>query len=275
MRAWWALVLVASFLAPTAAATVTIHDVVLPERTMAGKPFPVSLTLANGENVARRVFLFAALYDKVEGEGPCGSSADPRFDTFTHLVQETIDVPAGASVPYPDADDTWLHLYREEHVDPSPEIAEFCLFVANASAARQMIDYESFSSLDLSVRGVNAAPTASFTWHPETPEATEDVRFEAEGDDADGDPVTFAWDFGHVNTSGRARATGATPTTFFFPPAEYTVTLTASDGLEETPVARTITIVPETADAPDDGFDIPLPALVALAALAIAARRRR
>lgn len=279
MRPWWALALVASFLAPTAVATVTIHDVELPERTMAGKTFPVSLVLSNGESVARRVYLFAALYDKVEGEGPCGPSTDPRFDAFTHLVQEAIEVPAGATVPYPDADDVWLHLYRAEHVDPEPGTAELCLFVANATIARQAIDYESFVSLDLSVRGVNAQPTASFTWEPERPEATRDVRFEAEADDADGDPVALRWDFGHLNASGRARATGATPTTFFFPHGDYVVTLYASDGLEETEVARTITVVRKGEAPPDDGgFEIPLAPVAALLALALAAawvRRRR
>lgn len=274
-------VLALVLLAPAAAATVTVEDVLLPERTMAGKTFPVSLTLRNDGATPRSVYLFAALYDKDAAGGPCGASASPRFRTFTHLVQEAVNVPARGSVAYPDADDEWLQLYGSEDVDAEPQVEELCIFVANASST-QAIQYESFESLDLSVRGVNAAPTASFTWDPEVPGATRDVRFSAEGSDLDGDPVAFSWDFGYVGASGRARASGATATTFFFPPGEYVVTLTASDGLEDTQVARTIGVVeagseptPATASTGGGGREIPASAAVAIASLAVARLMRR
>ncbi|HET6404841.1 MAG TPA: PKD domain-containing protein [Candidatus Thermoplasmatota archaeon] len=275
MRSCWALLL-ALLLIPTASAAVRIDDAVLPERTMAGKPFPVNLTLTNDGREPRTVWLFAALYERQEGAGPCGPAVGGRFKTFTHLLQENVRIPAGATIAYPDGDDRWLHLYRSEHVAPAPALAEFCVFVANASQG-QMLQYESFRSFELPVRGVNAKPTASFTWSPERPGATQDVAFRAEGSDADGDPVTFSWDFGHLNASGRARAVGSSPTTFFYPPGDFVVTLTASDGLEETQVARTIAVGEAPArQTPARGpFDVPLPALVALAALALAARARR
>lgn len=274
MRAF--LPLLALLIVPTATAAITIERVEVPERTMADKPFPVNVTLAN-DGEARSVYLFAALYERQGGAGPCGSAADPRFRTFTHLVQEAVRVPARTSIVYPDADDQWLQRYSRRDVEAAPATAELCIFVANATTAQRQIDYETFATTTLPVRGINAKPIASFAWDPERPGATRDVRFRAEGSDADGDPVRFAWDFGHINASGRARAQGAVATTFFYPPGDYVVTLTASDGLEESTTARTITIVAAGEEAPPRrGLEVPgAAALVAIVAILVASRTRR
>lgn len=274
-----AIALALVLLAPAAAATVTVRDVVVPERTMAGKPFPLSITLVN-DGGPRSVYVFAALYDKDAPGGPCGAAADPRFKRFTHQVQQAIPVPARATLVYPDADDAWLQLYTRDDVGPEPAVEELCVFVANASVGQQAIQYESFERVDLAVRGVNAIPTGSFAWDPQTPGATRDVRFRAEGSDADGDPVSFAWDFGYVGASGRARATGPSATTFFYPAGDYVVTLTLSDGLESATLTRTITVAeagsePPPANGGAGGREIPAPLLVTLVALALALRPRR
>jgi len=259
---------------PTAAAAVSVDRVVVPDRTLAEKPFPVSVTLVN-DGEARSVHLFGALYRREEGAAPCGPATGTRFRAFTHIVQDTVELPARSTTQYPPEGETWLHRYRREHVQPEPRVEEFCVFVANATRG-PVIEYEDYATTRLSVRGVNAKPVASFTWEPERPGATQDVRFQAEGSDADGDPVTFAWDFGYLGAGGRARGEGASPTTFFYPAGEYVVTLRASDGLEETQVSRTITVV-EAARAEDrpGGLQIPVAAWLAIGALALAAFRRR
>lgn len=254
---------------------MTVEGIDVPDRTMAEKPFPANVTLRN-DGPARSVYLFAAIYREQQGTGPCGPASDPRFGSFTHLVQETVRLPAQSTIVYPDEDDEWLHRYRTEHVDPAPAVAEFCVFVANATSG-PALEFESFATTELSVRGVNAKPSADFTWEPEKPGATQDVRFRAQGSDADGDPVSFAWDFGHVNASGRARALGEAATTFFYPAREFVVTLIASDGLEDTSLTRTITVLEEEPPTPTQKgpLGIPMGGALALGALALASFRWR
>lgn len=269
-----ALLLLILLATPTAAAAIRVDEIEVPERTMADKPFPVRVRVTN-DGDARDVHFFGALYRAEAGAAPCGPSTGGRFQTFTHLVNERVRIPARSSFVYPDEGE-WLHRYAREDVEAAPRTDELCVFVANATVAQQAIQYEAYGTVPLPVRGVNAIPTASFSWDPETPRATRDVTFRAEGTDADGDPVGFRWDFGHLNASGRARAEGPRPTTFFFPAGEYVVTLTASDGLEETSVARTVTVIAADAPSPDEGaWDVPLAGWVPLVALVVALSLRR
>lgn len=272
MRAALGLLL-ALLATPVAAAAVSVDDVVVPERTMAGKPFEVALRLVN-DGPAQDVTLFGALYDRVEGQGPCGSATDPRFRGFTHLVQERVRVPANGALDFPPEGARWLHRYDREDVPDAPGLAEFCVFVADAGAPSPAIEYEAYGVVPLNVRGTNAVPTASFTWEPETPGATQDAVFRAEGADADGDPLGFRWDFGHLNASGRAVADGARVTHFFYPAGEYTVTLVATDGLNETIVARTVRVAEAPAAEPARGLPVPL-GPIALVAVVVALALRR
>lgn len=272
MRAALGLLL-ALLATPVAAAAVTVDDVVVPDRTMAGKPFEVAIRVVN-DGPAQDVTLFGALYDRVEGQGPCGSAADPRFRGFTHLVQERVRLPADGALDFPPEGKRWLHQYDRADVAEAPATAEFCVFVADAGAPSPAIEYEAYGVVQLSVRGSNAAPTASFTWSPETPGATQDAAFQAEGEDADGDPLTFRWDFGHLNASGRAVAEGARVTHFFYPAGEYVVTLVATDGLNETSVARTVRVAEEPASDPGRGSPVPLGPVALLGIILAFALRR-
>lgn len=270
-----ALVLGFALVLPLAGAAVSVEEIAAPERTRAEKPFPVTLRLTN-DGDARTVYLFGALYDREEGSAPCGPATDPRFRTFTHTYNEAVRLPARSTTTYPQSGD-WLHHYATRDVEAAPELAQFCIFVANASTG-PLIQYEGYATTTLSVRGVNALPVTSFTWEPETPRAGEDVEFRAEGSDADGDPVAFRWDFGHRKASGPAVAEGREATTFFYPEGEYVVTLYAGDGLDEAPVSRTITAIAADAPTPEDGsspLSQPLWILLfAAGAVAIAVRRR-
>lgn len=266
------LLLAALLAAPTAGATVTVEDVVVPERTMANQAFDVRVTLANN-GPAATVYLFGALY--VGEGGPCGASDGGRFRTFTHLVQEAVLVPTNGRVDYPAPGERWQHRYQPEDTPGEPSVEELCILVARSATGPQL-EYESYRSTPLSVRATNAPPEASFTWSPASPVVAQDARFAASGTDADGDPIVFRWDFGHVNATGRAVAEGADATHFFYPEGEYVVTLVATDGLQETRVQRTVTVV-AAADPPAAVTlverDAPLPWWLGLGALLLVARR--
>jgi hypothetical protein len=255
---------------PLAQSAVSVEDVGVPERTLAGKAFEARLTLAN-DGPAREVTLFAALYRHEEGEGPCGPATDARFRTFTHVVQERVALPANAVVEHPPPGARWLQMYEREDVPRGPTLDEFCVFVAE-SGAGPTIEYEAFGTSRLNVRGENAAPLADFSWEPRTPRATEDAAFRASGSDAEGDPVSYHWDFGHANASGRAVGEGPQISHFFYPEGEYVVTLTASDGLNETRVTRTVTVLAADAGAPE-GRGLPIPSPTALIVVALALGR--
>lgn len=249
---------------------MTIERVEAPERTVAERPFEASVQLAN-DGPAREVTLFAALYRLEEGKGPCGATTDGRFRTFTHVVQERVRLPANGVVSHPAPGARWLHLYEREEVPARPTTDEFCVFVAEATSG-PMIAYEAFGTTRLGVRGTNAPPEARFSWEPRTPRATEDVAFQAEATDAEGDPVRYEWDFGHANASGRAVAEGARATHFFYPAGEYVVALVASDGLDEVRATRTVSVLAADALPPRErASPVPLPAWPLLVALALAA----
>lgn len=73
----------------------------------------------------------------------------------------------------------------------------------------------------------NQAPVASFTTLPSVATAGEEVSFDAgSSDDADGDPLTYAWDFG-----GLGSGTGASTSFVFSSAGDYTVRLEVTDPL--------------------------------------------
>lgn len=235
------LLLLASSSALAVGEEVDIVEVRAPERTMGGKVFAVEVDLAN-KGPERRVYLFAALYDGERGDNPCGPITDPRFIAWTPLYQGVLTLPANARATFPPAGETWRHRYDAADVAPQETTDEFCVFVGEREQA-SAIDWLDFDAQPMRTRGANAAPTGAFTWAPETPRAAQDVRFEATGEDADGDALTYAWDFGHANASGRARAEGPVAFHPFYPDGTFTVTLTISDGFDDTLVTRDVRVL--------------------------------
>lgn len=263
-------------LAPLAQAQggVRILDAQVPERTLAERPFEARATLRN-DGEARDVTLFAALYRWEDGKEPCGPATGPHFRTFTHLVQESIRLEKGETLEYPPAGERWLHRYGKGDVPAADERAELCVFVAR-QASTATIAYEAFRSLPLRTRGVNEPPTATFA-SPDWIEAAQPARFQATGEDPDGDPVAFRWDFGHLNASGRAVAEGPAPVHRFYPEGSYVVTLVASDGFDEVRLQETVEVHPE-GTAPVDTRPqarMPVPALLVPVALVAALALRR
>lgn len=278
------VLLVAALLAPSALAAVDLQEARVPARTLAERPFPVTVRLHN-DGPAMNAYLFAALYRWEEGKSPCGPMTDPHFLQATPLVQGVVPLSEGETRVWPDEGEAWEHRYARGKVDQDDARNELCVFVARAPQGRE-IQYEDYVSVPLTTRGVNSPPRGDWTMRPGTPRAAEDATFEAEGEDDDGDALAFSWDFGHFNASGRARAEGARVTHFFYPDADYTVTMTVSDGFDATPVARAVHVAPADAAAaeppPLSGDEplveqpIPFPAaLTLLAPLLVAWWRRR
>jgi PKD repeat protein len=71
---------------------------------------------------------------------------------------------------------------------------------------------------------VNAPPTVTFGFDPDSPLAGQEVDFQSQVSDPEGNPVTRAWDFGDGATGS-----GAGPTHAYAAAGTYTVTVTATD----------------------------------------------
>lgn len=247
---WAVLVLLLAAPLASSQSGVTLSDVRLPDLAVADYAFEARVRVTN-DATPRTVYLFAALYQPVDSQ-VCGPSTDPRFRAFTPLVQARIPLKASESVDYPSAGDVWLQKFAPNKVPEGRSSMEWCVFAAEDSTANAaQIRYLAFQSVPLATRSKNTAPVALFTWSPAVPEATRNVRFTAEGADQDGDQVSYRWDFGHANASGRAVAEGPEASTFFFPAGTYPVTLRVSDGFAETVITQQITIA-EEGEGPSD-----------------------
>lgn len=252
---------------------------------MADEPFPLKVDLWNKQGSEERILLFAAAYEREEGN-PCGSAADPRFRGFLHRVQPDFRIAGNARASWPasDRDLPWHQVANASAIGTDTEI-EICVFAASTeSGAGATLTYHDYWNFTVKSRLVNAAPTAEWSWSPAIPNATMPVRFEATGEDADGDAITFEWDFGHFGAQGRAKATGPTATHRFYPDGTFTVTLTVRDAWDATTLAKEIRVLPEsepasppTPEAPEERawWRIPAPAAIAaIAALGLASRLR-
>jgi hypothetical protein len=91
----------------------------------------------------------------------------------------------------------------------------------------------------VTVTSHNFAPTAKLVG-PAAGMAGGELTFEAQlVSDQDGDAVTLAWDFGDGQT-----ARGPTASHVYAASGRYTVTLTASDGRDDTVLTATVTVDP-------------------------------
>ena len=99
----------------------------------------------------------------------------------------------------------------------------------------------------------NSAPTASAQADTTAGPAPLAVSFTGTGADADGDPLTYAWDF---TSDGTVDATTANATHTYDEPGEYTATFTVSDGGRSRSVEIDVEAYPPLASCPgNDEFD--------------------
>ncbi|WP_418285061.1 malectin domain-containing carbohydrate-binding protein [Halorubrum sp. DTA46] len=114
----------------------------------------------------------------------------------------------------------------------------------------QTIDFQKMQELinlwqtDATIGDGNEQPTASFTFSPDSPEAGQQVSFDASGSsDVDGSIASYEWDFGDGET-----ATGEQVTNTFDAAGDYDVTLTVTDDDGATDsTAETVTVGESTA----------------------------
>jgi len=115
-----------------------------------------------------------------------------------------------------------------------------------------LFDLDEFTFVGKGVAG-NAAPTASAQADKVAGPAPLAVSFTGTGADADGDPLTYAWDF---TSDGTVDATTANASHTYEEPGEYTATFTVSDGARSRSVELDIEAYPPLASCPgNDPFD--------------------
>ncbi|MCK5253991.1 MAG: PKD domain-containing protein, partial [Thermoplasmata archaeon] len=164
-------------------------------------------------------------------------------DVYSDLV--TVVVDGETTVSYPWTSDEGAHTIRVEVADVHDELS---LTVA-----------------------ANNPPTAVPVVEEERKyKPGEQVRFLAEADDADGDALTYVWDFG----DGSPVATDRDPSHVFEQAGTYTVTLELTDGRGGTTTATVEVVVKKPKEDESPGFGAAL-VLVALAVTLVLATRRR
>ncbi|MEW6683477.1 MAG: PKD domain-containing protein [Nitrospirota bacterium] len=147
--------------------------------------------------------------------------------------------PQGAALTYrwifgdaslPSVDISPVHTYLQSGV----YIAHLVVFSATGLVGED--------ALEITVTEPNAAPTVSPVASPVSGAAPLAVQFSARASDPDGDPLSFAWDFGDGGTSADAN-----PSHVFAAAGTYTVLLTVSDGHAEVTASLLITVSPAIA----------------------------
>jgi cytochrome c len=114
-----------------------------------------------------------------------------------------------------------------------------------------LFDLDEFTFIGSGI-AANSAPTASAQADKTAGPAPLTVAFTGTAADADGDPLTYEWDFG----DGSAKATTQNATHTYDEPGEYTATFTASDGERTRSVEIDIAVYPPLASCPgNDQFD--------------------
>jgi cytochrome c len=171
-------------------------------------------------------------YDNpVTGGGTSATPYDPRNNTDLHILLTTdTSTYTGAAPAGTDHPIAWCHRYdggRSWYTALGHTQASYTepLFLSHISAGIQ-IAAGTLPSAACGVAPTNRAPTVTAARTPTGNVASGTaVSFTANGSDADGDTLTYSWDFGDTGTS-----TQQNPTHTYTTPGTYTAKVTVDDG---------------------------------------------
>jgi beta propeller repeat protein len=102
----------------------------------------------------------------------------------------------------------------------------------------------------IEVTAPNTPPTASPTATPNSGTVPLNVAFAANAADADGDPLSYDWDFGDPTSGAANTDTSADPGHTYNAAGQYSVTLTVSDGIASTTSSLTVNVEPAVVGRP-------------------------
>jgi PKD repeat protein len=121
---------------------------------------------------------------------------------------------------------------------------------AGTHTVRMLLTRDGETNIITKTVTVNAPPTVTFDWDPDSPLVGQEVDFQSQVSDPEGNTVTRAWDFGDGESG-----TGAGPSHTYAAPATYTVTVTATDsnGAEGT---ATHSVVVRSDPGPTSSFNV-------------------
>jgi PKD repeat protein len=97
--------------------------------------------------------------------------------------------------------------------------------------------------VEIEVAAPNSPPTAAPTATPSSGAAPLAVAFAADASDVDGDPLTYAWDFGDPMSPDNTSAL-ASPLHVYAQPGTYVAWLTVSDGVDWVSASLTVVVSP-------------------------------
>jgi len=251
---------------------VDVTQAVWPAQVVADRVFyDLQVTVVNREAEEHPILLFSTLY---LGSGPpCeGQRADQAVSKF----QKSVTLGPHASVTVDAKADHWGQEVDGSHL-PADGTYEVCVWARLATCptgqplAACFLDDEPGR---LAVRLRNAAPEVRIQAPTLRGSLDATFAFAASADDADGDSVTLAWDFGDLSPG----STAAHVTHRFGVPGRYDVTVVADDGWDRTQASVTVQVDPAGAAPPPPprvpGAG-PLAGILSVAAAALLTRRRR
>lgn len=249
--------------------TIDITAVEHPALIVPGKVFYVNVTAKNKASVDHSFGLFVVIY-RIEPDGSCDSGTGDAYLERVSAFVKSVDLKAGEETTIRGEENHWAHQVSVERGLATGEY-EVCAWAESFKKGTMenpvfpwFYDYFPYRQ---ALRATNAAPNVTIAPGPVTVEPNVAVAFAASATDADGDTVSFKWDFGD-GTKGEGEA----PSHAFRLEGNFTVNAIASDGFDVATATRTISV-----DAPDGANptpDVSLPLVVAGAALVALARSR-
>jgi hypothetical protein len=238
-----------------------ILDAEFPPTVVADRPFTINVTVANREGSAQTVLLFASLY---QGQGPpCeGQRVDHRISRFV----KSVTLQPREQVRVEGWKDHWVQVVNRSRLAGDGTF-EVCVWLRAATCPTDLpACFLDFHSLQQPIRLRNAPPQVQGVAEP--PQGAPGTLFtlRAQGTDADGDALTYRWDFPAGGSEQGPRVQRR------FALGEHVVRLNATDGWDSVEVPVRVVV----AEGAAQGNALPgFEALLAAAAVGLAARARR